>query len=611
MNPSLHTTKILLVDDIADNLRVLSDTLSQSGYKIYCAKNGQTALKAVTKIDPQLILLDIKMPDIDGYEVCQKLKADPQTENIPVIFLSSLDDVSDKKKAFEVGGVDYINKPFQVEEVLMRVKNHLALQSSREEIYQLNQVLEQKVKERTQELELINQQLLEEINEREKVEKQLVHDALHDSLTGLPNRALLMERINFLLRHAKRNPDYLFAVLFLDLDRFKTINDSLGHLVGDQLLINIAQTLPELLRDSDILARLGGDEFVIVLDNINDVKDAILVSKRIEKKLSSPIRLGSQTIFTTASIGITISSDSYKNCAQMLRDADIAMYRAKENGKARYEVFDRTMYLNTLKNLDIERNLRSALVNQEFILHYQPIISLEDRTLAGFEALIRWQHPQEGFISPVDFIPIAEDTGLIIPIGIWVLEEACRQLAQWQRNYADHPKINNLKIGVNVSSQQVQEAKFISQLDQLLFKTGLNPACLRLEMTERVLIDSEQSTSNTLAEIKKRQVKLSVDDFGTGYSSLSYLRRLPIDNLKIDRSFIHNINTDSESLEIIRTIITLAQTLGMDAIAEGVETEDQVYALKSLGCEYAQGYLFAKPLSSQAVEKYLAQQFQP
>jgi diguanylate cyclase (GGDEF)-like protein len=597
---------ILIVDDIADNLRVLSDTLSDRGYKIRCAKNGLTALKAAVKIIPDLILLDIKMPDMDGYQVCQQLKATPETKDISVIFLSALDDVLDKVRAFEVGGVDYITKPFQIEEVLVRVKNHLALQSARAEVCQLNQALETKVRERTFQLERINRQLQQEICDRVTAEGRLIYDALHDSLTGLPNRTLLMERIDFAIQRS-RNSDYLFALLFIDLDRFKVVNDSLGHSVGDKLLIAIARLLPEDLRDTDTVARLGGDEFVILLDDIEDLTDAIQLGDRLQDRLSLPFTLEEQVIFTSASIGIALSSTGYQNSSQLLRDADIAMYRAKNKGKARSEVFDRDMYLQTLKTIELERNLRLALKHGQLSLHYQPIISLADSTLAGFEALIRWKHPQQGFISPGDFIPIAEDNGLIVPIGDWILNEACQQLVDWQQEYASIPEIANLKISVNVASQQLQEPNFMAKLDKILQKTGLNPSCLRLEITERILVDSGQNTQNTISQIEQRKIKLSIDDFGTGYSSLSYLHRLPIDNLKIDRSFVDNLNSDVKNLEIVKTIIALAHTLGMDAIAEGVETIEQVRQLKALNCEYAQGYLFAKPLPAEEIALRIAQ----
>ena len=554
MYPTKSSPNILVVDDIADNLRVLSHTLDNRGYKIRCAKNGTIALKVAEKIVPDLILLDIKMPDMDGYEVCRQLKQNPQTQQIPVIFLSALDDVLDKVKAFEVGAVDYITKPFQVEEVLIRVKNHLALQTAKAEVYRLNQALEKKVKQRTIQLEQANQQLYQEIQDRQKSEQQLVRDAVHDSLTGLANRTLLMERIDFALQYAKSAPDYRFALLFIDLDRFKVINDSLGHLVGDKLLIAIANLLTKDLRPTDTVARLGGDEFVILLDNISHLNDATKIGDRLIERLNLPFNLEAQTVFASASIGILLGSPEYDTSSQLLRDADIAMYRAKEKGKGRYEVFDRQMYLQTLKTIEIERDLRQALQNKEFVLYYQPIIALKDNTLAGFEALIRWQHPQNGFVSPADFIPVAEDTGLILAIGDWVLEQACQQLARWQQEYTNS-KMANLKISINVASQQIKEPEFIAKLDDLLERISLNPRCLRLEITERMLVDSDLNTQNAIAAIKKRGIKLSIDDFGTGYSSLSYLRRLPIDNLKVDRSFVDSINSDVESLEIVKTII--------------------------------------------------------
>lgn len=595
---------ILVVDDIAENLQILESTLTKQGYQVRCAKNGSIALRGASTIVPDLILLDIRMPGLDGYQVCQKLKADRQTRDIPIIFLSALDDVTDKVKAFEVGGVDYISKPIQVQEVLARVKNQISLQLANAEIIELNQNLEQKVHQRTVELKTAVCKLRREIDERQRIQQQLVYDALHDSLTGLPNRTLLSERIEFTIVHAQQNPGYLYGLLFIDLDRFKTVNDSLGHSIGDLLLISVSQVLQDCIRKNDVVARLGGDEFVILLDGIKQLSDATAIGERILHKLRSPLRLGDQSIFTSASIGIVFGSNEYSNASDLLRDADIAMYQAKESGKARYAIFNRSMYDEALRIVELENSLRLALERKEFVMHYQPIVSLDNSKLAGFEALIRWYHPQRGLISPTEFIPIAEDTGLILDIGEWLLREACLQLQTWREQFSS-PLVKSLKMSINLASLQLQESNFTAKLDRILEETGLDGNSLRLEITEGVLIEPEGNVQDTLKQIKDKNIKLSIDDFGTGYSSLSYLRRFPIDNLKIDRSFIQQMNHDFENFEIVRLIITLAKTLGMDTISEGVETSKQREQLKSLGCQFAQGYLFSKPLAPSAVESML------
>ena len=611
MNISTSQKKIsiLVVDDVAENLQILESTLTKQGYQVRCARNGSTALRGASTIVPDLILLDIKMPGLDGYQVCQKLKADRQTRHIPIIFLSALDDVTDKVKAFEVGGVDYISKPIQVKEVLVRVKNQISLQLANAKITELNQNLEQKVYQRTIELKAAVCKLRREVDERQRIQQQLVYDALHDSLTGLPNRTLLSKKIEFTIAYAQQNPDYLYGLLFIDLDRFKAINDSLGHAVGDRLLISVSKLLQKCVRENDIVARLGGDEFIILLDGIGSLSDATQIGERILQKLRSPFRLKGQNIFTSASIGIVFGSNEYNDALDLMRDADIAMYQAKDRGKARYTVFDRAMYDEAIRLVELENSLRMALERREFIMHYQPIISLDNSELAGFEALIRWHHPQKGFVPPSEFIPIAEDTGLILDIGEWLLRESCLQLQLWREQFASIPQVKSLKMSINLASLQLQESNFITKLDRILEETGLDGNSLRLEITEGVLIEPEGNVQNTLKQIKDKNIKLSIDDFGTGYSSLSYLRRFPIDNLKIDRSFIQQMNHDFENFEIVRLIITLAKTLGMDTISEGVETPQQREQLKSLGCQFAQGYLFSKPLAPLAVESMLKEYF--
>ncbi len=594
---------ILVVDDIADNLRVLSASLTEKGYQVRCAKNGTMALITAKKNPPQLILLDIKMPDMDGYQVCEKLKEDELTRDIPIIFLSAFDDVLDKVKAFSVGGVDYITKPFQAEEVIVRIQHQLALQAAKAEIAELNTQLEQKVQQRTAQLEEVIDQLNLEIAQHQQTQEQLSHQALHDALTGLPNRTLFMEHLTKAIQRHQRNQDFLFAVLFIDLDRFKIINDSWGHAVGDQLLMAISRLLQDCCRELDTVARLSGDEFTILLEDLQDFQDAVAIAERILEKLAFPIHLlDERKVFSGASIGIVLGGTNYQDGVDLLRDADIAMYRAKALGKGRYAVFDREMYAQTIHLSQLETDLRLALEHQEFVLYYQPIVSLETSRLVGFEALVRWQHPQTGLISPGEFIAIAEDTGLIIPIGEWILQQACQQLRTWQTKF---PLAASLHISVNLSSKQIKQFDFVDKLARILATTGLNGSSLRLELTETMLMDRGEKTIELLTQIKQQQVQLSIDDFGTGYSSLSYLHRFPVDTLKIDRSFVSLINAEGSNCEIVKTIITLAHSLGMKAIAEGVETPHQITHLSNLGCEAAQGYFFAKPLNRPLAESLI------
>ncbi|MBD2180480.1 EAL domain-containing protein [Planktothrix sp. FACHB-1355] len=606
MNKDIASTikgNILLVDDTPDNLHLLSNLLSAQGYKVRCVTNGQTALKAARAKLPDLILLDIMMPHMNGYEVCQILKSDMQTRDVPVIFLSALDEVLDKVKAFTVGGVDYITKPFQFQEVLIRVENQLALKTAETKVRQLNAELEIKVKERTCELEVTNQELQREIAERKLLEKQLLHMALHDPLTGLPNRALFMERLKQAVIRAKQQPEYQFSVLFLDCDRFKIVNDSLGHLVGDELLTAIASRLKLSLSPVDTLARLGGDEFTLLLEEIKDITSVTQIAERILWELSRPFYLDKREVFITASIGIVLGNATYDQPEHLLRDADTAMYRAKAFGKARYHVFNPAMHQEALQLLQLETDLRRAIERQEFVVYYQPIVSLCEGKISGFEALVRWQHPTRGFVSPAEFIPVAEETGLITFIGTWVMREACQQLRIWQEEKLSQ---ESLTMSVNLSVREFSQPNLIELIDDTLKKTQLSPQNLKLEITESAIMEKDGSVTAILQQLRNRQIQLSIDDFGTGYSSLSYLNRLPVDTLKIDRSFINPIDKNSESLGLVPAIITIAHSLGMSAIAEGVETQQQLAKLRTLNCGFGQGYLFSKPLGSKLAADLLA-----
>jgi diguanylate cyclase (GGDEF)-like protein/PAS domain S-box-containing protein len=446
-----------------------------------------------------------------------------------------------------------------------------------------------------------------DITLRRQAEEKVRYGALHDDLTGLPNRTAFVERLRRSLDRARLDDEYVFAVLFLDVDRFKIINDSLGHRVGDQLLIEIARRLETALRPSDLVARSGGDEFVVLIDHLREEHDVAYVAERIQKILSVPIALDEREVFTTVSIGITMSS-SLSECAEdLLRDADTAMHRAKLNGKARFEIFDPQMREQALRLMQFETDLRRALSREEFVLYYQPIISFDSGRLAGFEALIRWNHPQRGFVGPAEFIPIAEDNGMINPIGRWVLQEACRQMREWQRRYLGGLP---LTISVNLSGKQFSQPNLIETIARILKETELPAPFLKLEITETVIMENSDSAAEMLNELKALGSQLAIDDFGTGYSSFSHLHRFPIDTLKIDRAFVSRMDTSRESGEIVRTILSLAHNLKMSVVAEGVETSSQIKQLRNLGCEYGQGYFLHRPMPAAEAESLIADEVQ-
>jgi diguanylate cyclase (GGDEF)-like protein/PAS domain S-box-containing protein len=443
---------------------------------------------------------------------------------------------------------------------------------------------------------------IQDITDRKRAEEQLQHEAMHDVLTGLPNRAMFIDHLELAIARAQRNEARKFAVLYVDLDRFKIINDSLGHAVGDQLLKEIAVRLWRCVRAGDTVARLGGDEFVLLLEDIYEESEAIEVAERIKSELAASFTLNGREVFTTVSIGLASSWTSYHQAEGLIRDADAAMYRAKSLGKNRHEIYDSAMHAQVNDLLQMETALRMAVERNELVVYYQSIVDLETFKISGFEALVRWNHPERGFISPANFIPLAEETGLIVDIGEWVLRDACRQMERWQKIFPSDPP---LFVSVNLSSKQFIQSDLIQRVTQILEETKINPEGLKLEITESAVMDNVETATEMLKKLRALGIKLSIDDFGTGYSSLSYLHRFPIDTLKVDRSFVVNMSEDGENVEIVRTIVSLAQNLGMNVIAEGVETKEQLAALRKLGCENGQGYFFSKPVGAKAAENLI------
>ena len=454
----------------------------------------------------------------------------------------------------------------------------------------------------THSLRLIFQ--VQDISDRKRAEEMLIHSAFHDALTELPNRALFMDHLRLALAHAHRNIDRQFAVLFLDFDRFKFINDSLGHMVGDQLLVAIAQRLKQCSRPGDTVSRLGGDEFSILLEDIANEGEAIAFAERIQRELKTPFQIGDNEIFIAASIGIAPSRVEYQKPEEILRDADTAMYHAKSSGKARHALFDKSMHEHAVNVLRLENDLRHAVEREELFVVFQPIVSLASAQLVGFEALVRWRHPERGLISPSEFLSLAEETGHIVPIGKWMLEQSCRHLQAWQEQFDyDLP----ITVSVNLSGRQFTQENLIDQIVETLRRTGINPKHLKLEITENVVMENIEVATRVLKQLRLLGIQLSIDDFGTGYSSLSYLHRMPINTLKIDRSFVLRMSDNNENSEIVRTIIMLAKNLGLDVVAEGVETKDQMRQLRDLRCENGQGYLFSKPLDAEEAKHLVMQ----
>ncbi len=749
--PKAPKANILVVDDTPGNLRLLRGILLTQGYEIQLADNGTVALQLVRSARPDLILLDIMMPDMDGYAVCEQLKADEHSRDIPVIFLSALDEMRDKMKAFSAGGVDYITRPFQVQEVLVRVDTHLALRnlqkrlrkqnlSLQEEntrrrqaemaIQQANETLEERVQARTSALEQANRSLTAEVTERKRVEEALreseerhrtvlesapdpvmmndkegrvhyfnpafsrvfgwtlsesegdtiefvplerlpedrliferimhgetvsgietfrltkdgislpvsisgagffdsqnmlqgsvitIQDiterkqreeetrfvAYHDALTELPNRRSFYIRLEDELiqshSHAggdRRAKGAQWALLFLDLDKFKDINDSLGHEAGDDLLRVVTDRLRHGVRKSDYIFRLGGDEFTILLNALVHDIDVAKVAEKIREAVARPYCIKGHELYVTVSIGISIFPDDGEDVETLVRNADMAMYAAKEEGQG-YHFFTEEMNRKALERIKLESSLRTALQNNQLVVYYQPLVG-DKAQIVGMEALLRWYHPELGVVSPAQFIPIAEETGAIVSIGKWVLYTACQQTMAWHdRGY------EGLYVAINLSPRQFKDPDLVGTVEEALEATGLPPNCLKLEVTESGIMENPEQAIATMELLRSRGINFSIDDFGTGYSSLGHLKRFPVDTLKIDRSFVMDAIANKDDQEIIKTIISMARNLNMNTVAEGVETQEQQDFLTRQGCDMMQGYYYGRPMPADKFEEIL------
>ncbi|MGB7085911.1 MAG: EAL domain-containing protein [Phormidesmis sp.] len=582
-----ETVSVLIVDDILTNQFILAKLLTREGYQVYQAKDGLKALALAASHQPTLVLLDIMMPGINGYEVCDRLRSNPVTASIPIIFLSALNAPFDKIKAFQSGAADYVTKPFQAEEVLARVRHQVNLQLAQQAQKQLQAELESRVQERTQLLELAHDQLLE--------------IALSDRLTQLPNRLSFVNRLGKLMAQAQLHPDHHFAVVFLDCDRFKRINDSLGHCAGDRLLKGIARRLTKIQQRHtivDTISRFGGDEFALLLTNVPNQMAVEAIAEDIVSTLSLPFSLDSREIIVSVSMGLVWGELDYQAAEHLLRDADMAMYRAKDCGRSHYLWFESAMHNRAVHLLQLESDLHLALEREEFVLYYQPIVDLQQLKIVGFEALVRWQHPTRGLIMPDEFISFAEETGFIVPLGEQVLRMACNHIARWEQTGLLDAEIT---ISVNIAAQQLLQSNILKHIDVAIQASGIKAHRLRFELTERSIINNNVAVDEVLRTLQRRKIQLSIDDFGIGYSALNYLQTLPVNCLKIDRSFVQPITSQLDSLGIVPLIINIARTMGMQTVAEGIEDTTQLWQLRQLGCEYGQGYLFREAVPAELV----------
>lgn len=566
---------VLVIDDDQSIRQLVPVRLKSLSARIVSASGGPEGIRLAAETRPDLILLDVSMPEMDGFEVCRQLRDNPLTRQIPVIFLTGSDEPDEKSRGFELGAVDYVTKPFDPAELRARVRNALRTQA-------LLAALEVEVRT--------------------------------DRLTGLPNRRAFSDVLQRCIERCREHEQYQFAVLFIDLDRFKLINDSLGHQVGDELLVAVADRLRRCIGEvpcqgragaEHVIARMGGDEFTILLDDLPSRDTALQAADRLQEELGQPYNLGEHRVSSSLSVGIRFSHGREETDQTLLRDSDAAMYHAKSAGKGRYMVFDEQMHETAVDRLSLENDLREALEREQFELHYQPIIRAESGTLVGFEALLRWHHPQRGLVAPDRFIPIVEENGGIHRIGRWVLRQALQQLEVWQRLHSGETPLH---IAVNLSKAELTLTNIDTQIAEAIESVGIEPQQLTLEITESAIMSDPGTVVPVLERLRRLGVRLAMDDFGTGHSSLALLHKFPLDALKIDRSFIVSMSETRAHSAIVGTIVMLAQYLGLEVIAEGVETNTQLAQLLAMDCDCIQGYYFGKPAPAQEWREAFNQQ---
>lgn len=573
--PTLQTERnsiVLIVDDEIVSRYTVKMLLETEGYELIFAESGAEALEKAQRFIPDVMLLDVMMPEIDGFEVCQRLRTDPRLAELPIVMVTALDDRESRLRGLEVGADDFMSKPFDKDELRARIRT----------ITRLNRY----------------RRLVE-------TEEQLVYLANYDILTNLPNRNLLLERLRQMIRRAAHHhQQQQVIVLTFDLDGFQIVNDSFGSARGDQLLCEIAKRISKLVPPEATVARLGGDEFVIILESYNFVKDTGILTHKLLEQVSKPINLNQHEIVITASIGISIYPNDGVEALSLLNNADTAMSRAKNQGKNTYQFFTNEMNIVSFERLILENQLRKVLLQSEMRLYYQPIVALKNGAIVGVEALLRWQHPEHGLLTPDKFISVLEEMGLIIQIGEWVLRTACEQNYAWQQ-----AGLKPIWVSVNMSGRQFQQADLLASIENILATTKLNPKYLELELTESMLMlddkDQNQGSFATFSQLQQMGVKIAIDDFGTGYSSLSYLKRFPVNTLKIDRSFIKDVCVNVDDAAITDAIIAMAHSLQLEVVSEGIENWPQCDFLRRKGCKYGQGYLFSHAIDTDSMTNLL------